>query len=565
VNAAENNHPTNVSGGAVPMAGRREWVGLAVLALACLVYAMDVTVLNLAVPSLSAALTPTSAQLLWILDIYGFVVAGSLITMGTLGDRIGRRRLLLIGAAAFAVASVLAAFSTSAGMLIVTRALLGIAGATLAPGTLSLIRTMFHDPRQRTTAIGVWISAFSAGGAVGPLLGGVLLERFWWGSVFLLAVPVMLLLLVLGPLLLPEFRDPEPGRLDLLSAAQSLGATLATIFGLKRLAEHGGGWLPTLSILAGLAIGAAFVRRQRTLADPLLDLRLFRDRVFAASLAIYTLAAFAAFGAFVYIAQYLQLVLGLSPLEAGVWTLPSSVAFVAGSMLAPPIVGRVRPAFVMAGGLVLAAAGFALLARLDGGAGLSVLVVGTVLFSLGLAAVFTLATDLVVGSAPPERAGAASAISETGAEFGGALGIAVLGSIGAAVYRRRVTADLPVGIPAEAAATARDTLGGAVATAAELPPQLGGALLETARAAFVQGVHLTAAIGAVVAAGSAVLAVLLLRSVDGDAEPAAEPEVGREGGIGGRVPGERVLEPATLAAEAVRFGDREPSACPVCG
>src|SRR6188474_2903990 len=190
-------------------AGRREWLGLAVIALPCVLYSMDLTVLELAVPRLSADLKPTAAQLLWILDIYGFLVAGSLITMGTLGDRIGRRRLLMIGAAAFGVASVIAAFSTSAEMLIATRALLGLAGATLAPSTLSLIRNMFLDQQQRTVAIGIWISSYSVGAAIGPLVGGILLEHFWWGSVFLIGVPVMVLLLVVGPMLLPEFRDPE--------------------------------------------------------------------------------------------------------------------------------------------------------------------------------------------------------------------------------------------------------------------------------------------------------------------------------------------------------------------
>ena len=226
----------------VRQAGRREWIGLAVLALACLLYAMDLTVLHLAVPSLSAELQPSSAELLWITDIYGFMVAGFLVTMGTLGDRIGRRRLLLLGAAAFGVLSILAALSTSAGQLIAARALLGIAGATLAPSTLSLIFSMFPDPRQRQVAIGIWITAFSAGGAIGPVLGGVLLEYFWWGSVFLLALPVMALLLVLGPRVLPEYRDPGAGRLDLVSAAMSLVAVLAVVFGLKLIAQDGLGW-----------------------------------------------------------------------------------------------------------------------------------------------------------------------------------------------------------------------------------------------------------------------------------------------------------------------------------
>jgi MFS transporter, DHA2 family, multidrug resistance protein len=426
-------------------AGRREWIGLAVLALPCMVYAMDLTVLNLAVPHLSEDLRPSSAQLLWIVDIYGFVLAGSLITMGTLGDRIGRRRLLLTGAGAFAVASVLAALSTTPWMLIGARALLGLAGATLAPSTLSLIRSMFADPRQRTAAVGVWIASFSAGGAIGPLAGGVLLEWFWWGSVFLLAVPVMALLLVLGPVLLPEFRDPQAGRLDLASAALSLAAVLAVIYGLKQLAQDGPGWPPALSILAGLVVGVVFVRRQHRLADPLLDLRLFRVPAFSAALTTNVVSFFVGFGALLFIARYLQLVLGLSPLESGLWMLPSSAGFIVGSLLTPLLVRRARPASVMTGGLALAAVGFGLLTQLDTGrgVGLAVLVAGSVVFSLALAPVDTLATDLAVGAVPARRAGAASAISETSAEVGGALGIAILGVIGTAAYRGRVADAVP--------------------------------------------------------------------------------------------------------------------------
>ncbi|MDQ3964425.1 MAG: MFS transporter, partial [Actinomycetota bacterium] len=310
-----------VNGKAVPpRATRREWVGLAVIALACVLYVMDLTVLHLAIPAISADLRPSSAQLLWIIDIYGFMVAGSLITMGTLGDRIGRRRVLMIGAAAFGAASVLAAFSTSAEMLIATRALLGIAGATLAPSTLSLIRNMFLDPQQRTKAIAIWITSFSVGGAIGPLLGGLVLEFFWWGAVFLLALPVMVLLLAFGPRLLPEYKDPHAGRPDLPSAALSLAAVLAVIFGLKQIAQDGVGLMPVLSILAGLVIGRAFVRRQRTLADPLIDLRLFKIPAFSAALATYGFGILLVFGGFLFIPQYLQLVLGLSPLEAGLWT-----------------------------------------------------------------------------------------------------------------------------------------------------------------------------------------------------------------------------------------------------
>ena len=512
-----------------PRAGRREWVGLAVIALPCLLYSMDLTVLFLAVPHLSAALQPSSTQLLWITDIYGFLLAGSLITMGTLGDRIGRRRLLLAGAAAFGAASILAAFSTSPGMLIAARALLGVAGATLAPSTLSLLRTMFDDPRQRTVAISVWITSFSAGAAIGPLLGGALLERYWWGSVFLLAVPVMALLLVVGPLLLPEYRDPSAGRLDLGSAGLSLAAVLLVIWGLKQLAQDGPGWPPTLSILAGLAVGVVFVRRQQTLADPLLDLRLFRSPAFSAALTANILDFFVAFAALLFIAQYLQLVVGLSPLQAGLWMLPSSLGFIVGSLLTPLLVRRARPALVMAAGMVLAAVGFGLLTQLDPAAGLAVLVAGSVAFSLGSAPMTTLATDLMVGTAPPERAGAASGISETSSEFGGALGIAVLGSIGSAVYRGQMTDAVPAAVPGEAAAAARDTLGGAVAAANQLPDQLGAALLDTAREAFTHGLQLTFAISATVAIGIAVLVATRLRHLGAGPEPEEQPAANQEG------------------------------------
>jgi len=511
-----------------PRAGRREWVGLGVLALACLLYVMDLTVLHLAVPAISADLQPSSTQLLWIIDVYGFFVAGALITMGTLGDRIGRRRLLLIGAAAFGVGSLMAAFSPSAELLIVSRALLGIAGATLAPSTLSLIFHMFQDPKQRSTAIGIWIASFSAGGAIGPVLGGALLELFWWGSAFLLALPVMALLLVLGPRVLPEYRDPDAGRLDLVSAAMSIAAVLAVIYGLKQTAQDGFGPVPALSIAAGLAVGVAFVRRQRSLADPMVDVGLFRITAFNAALATNFLAIFVAVGYFLFVAQYLQLVVGLSPLQAGLWSLPSAFGFIIGSQLGPRVLHRVRPAVVIGGGLASSAVGLAVLTQVGASAGLAPLIAGSVIISLGLAPVFALTTELIVGSAPPERAGAASGISETGAELGGALGIAILGSVGVAIYRGELADRLPAAVPAEAAAAARDTLGSAVAVAGELPGQLGAVVLQTAREAFVEGMRISSGIAAVVAVGLAILALVMLRdrpaastAEEADTDPAA--------------------------------------------
>ena len=511
---------------APPRAGRREWIGLAVLSLACVLYVMDLTVLYLALPAISTDLEPTSAQLLWILDIYGFFVAGALITMGTLGDRIGRRRLLLIGAAAFGLVSILAAFSPTAEWLIVSRALLGIAGATLAPSTLSLIFHMFQDPRQRSVAVGFWIASFSVGEAIGPVLGGVMLEHFWWGSVFLLALPVIAVLLIVGPRVLPEYKDPEAGRLDLASAAMSVVAVLAVIYGLKEIAQDGLSVLATAAIAAGLAVAVGFVLRQRRLADPMIDVGLFRRRVFDAALAANFLAIFIAAGYFLFVAQYLQLVIGLSPLEAGLWSLPSAVAFIIGSQLVPRLLYGVRPAYVVAGGLALASIGLGLFTQVGVTSGLVPVIAGSVIISVGLAPVFGVTTELIVGAAPPEQAGAASGISETASELGGALGIAILGSVGVAIYRSELADRLPATVPAEVVEAARDTLGSAAAAAAQLPGDLGTDVLAAAHEAFVVGMQVTSAIAAGIGLALAVLVLAVLHNqqptaLDNDAEVAS--------------------------------------------
>lgn len=498
-----------------PLAGNKEWIGLAVIALPCALYSMDLTVLNLAVPHLTTDLQPSSSELLWIVDIYGFLVAGFLIPMGTLGDRIGRRLLLMIGAAAFGMASILAAYSTSAEMLIISRAILGIAGATLAPSTLSLIRNMFLDAKQRTFAIGVWVASYSAGGALGPVVGGALLEHYWWGSVFLIAVPVMVLLLTVGPILLPEFKDPDAGPLDLTSALMSLFGVLTIIFGLKKFAENGVSWVGFLPILVGLILGALFLRRQRTLERPMIDLNLFKSPAFSAALTIYTLITFIAFGGFIFIFQYLQLIQKFSPMEAGLLAVPSFGGFIVGSVFAPMLAHRIPPVKVITVGLVVAAAGFGLITQVEVNTGVGFLVIGMLLYSLGLAPVITLTTDLIVGAAPPERAGVASAISETSSEFGGALGIAILGSIGTAVYRLGVKKGMPGQISSELADEATETLGGAATVASRMGPEHGGDLLYAANEAFVNGMQINSLIGAIIAMVLAWLAATYLKNVKG--------------------------------------------------
>ncbi|MFE3544999.1 MFS transporter [Nocardia sp. NPDC059177] len=508
---------------AVPPAGLREWIGLAVLALPTLLISMDLSVLYLAIPQISEALQPSSSQLLWILDIYGFLVAGFLITMGTVGDRIGRRKLLMIGALAFGVASVVAAYSTSASMLIGTRALLGVAGATLMPSTLALIRNMFHDDRQRTAAISVWMTSFMVGMVIGPLVGGAMLEHFWWGSVFLVAVPAMVLLLASGPFLLPEYKDPNPGKLDLLSALLSLLSVMAVIYGVKELAKDGWALDAAAVLVAGLVLGAIFVLRQQRLTDPLIDLRLFGNVRFSGSLVALMVAMLAMGGLFLLLSQYLQLVLGLSAFEAGLWTVPQALAMVVAAGVVSALAPRIRPAYLMTGGLVLAMAGYALFTQLAGADDLALIVTGMVVFSLGLSPMFVLGLDLIVGAVDPARAGAASAISETGQELSSALGVAVIGSIGTAVYRGQMAERLPAGLPAEIADTAEDTLAGALHIAAALPGELGTELTTAARQAYTHALQVNSLVGIGLTAVAAGLVMVLLRHIPAPNDSADKP------------------------------------------
>ncbi|WP_405499278.1 MFS transporter [Streptomyces niveus] len=516
-------------------AGRREWTALAVLSLPAMLITLDNTVLHLAVPHLNASLNPSGLQLLWAVDIYSFLIASLLIVAGTLGDRIGRRRLLLIGAVGFGVASLLTAFSSSAEMLIVSRALLGIAGATLTPSSMSLIRNLFHDARQRTVALSVWITCFLVGGAIGPLVGGVMLEHFWWGSVFLLSVPAMVLLLILGPVLLPEYRDPRPGTIDFASMGLLVLSLLASVYGLKKLAVEGIAAVPSLILLAGLALGVWFVVRQRGLTHPLLDMGLFRERTFSASLGGMGLALFAMSGSQFFIAQYLQMVVGLSPLEAGLASLPGSLGGVAGSLFAPVALRWMRAAYVMTGGLVIAAAGFVVLAQAGADGGPATVMVALGLLNIGVSPTVVLGTDMMINSAPPEKAGAVSAISDTSHELGLGLGIAVLGSLGGAIYSDRVSGELPAGLPEGAAASIRDSIGNAVDEISRLPEGLGTAALDVAREAFTHGLVLVSVVCGVLTVLTAFMTLGLRRvpAAVGTGESEESKETGESGRAGG--------------------------------
>ncbi|GAB2608845.1 MFS transporter [Paractinoplanes abujensis] len=496
------------------MAGRKEWFALCVLLLPVLLVSMDLTVLYYALPAMSAELQPTGVEQLWMVDIYAFVLAGLLLTMGTLGDRIGRRLLLLAGAVAFGAGSLIAAYASSAESFIAARAAMGIAGATLMPSTLALIRNLFHDQKQRRSAVAAWSAGMAAGAALGPIIGGLLLDNFWWGSVFLINVPVMVLLVVAGPILLPEFKVPGAGRFDIISAVLSLGAVLPVIYGLKRIAAYGFGTLPVVAVVAGLALAVAFIRRQQVVSNPMLDLTLFRQRAFGASIAINLMALFGLVGFSLFTTQYLQMVAGLSPFRAALWSIPGTVAVGLAVPVATAIVRKVRPAFVVSGGFGLAAAGFFTITFTPVEHGLAILLSGLTALSAGLAVVMTMITEMVVASAPPEKAGSASAVLQTGQEFGGAVGVAVLGSIGTAIYSKLMDGVGP--------ASAQETLGGAVAAAQRLSGQAATELLDKAHQAFVDEMHVVAMAATLVSLIGAVVAAVALRHVKDAPKPPGE-------------------------------------------
>ena len=516
-----------------PRAPWRDWLALALLMFPVLLVAVDNTALTFALPAIARSLDASGVELLWIVDAYPLALAGLLVAMGSLGDRIGRRRLLFIGSTGFAAVSAVTAFAPSAEWLIAGRAGLGFFGAMLMPSTLSLIRNIFPEPNRRRLAVAIWAAGFSGGAALGPIFGGWLVEHFWWGAVLLVAVPIILPLLVLGPALIPESRDPNPGRVDLPSIILSLLVMVPVVYGIKILATHGPAVEPLAAIGFGLLMGYVFIRRQRHLLSggtaqnspaqnsrtqgtaPLLDISLFGNRVFSTAIIANVLALFSFNGFILFLAQHLQLLEGQSPSESGVAMVPALIATVAAGLLVVPLVKKVRPGFVVAGGLLLSAAGYFLVAFGDHGDGPALLLAALLVLCLGVGAAETISNDLILGAAPAEKSGAAAAISETGYEIGSLLGTAILGSILTASYQGnlRLPAGVAEAVPAEASAQAGETLAGAVELAQALPGPLADAVMTAARAAFDSGVHITAAIALVLMAGASVLAAVVLRKV----------------------------------------------------
>lgn len=490
-----------------PRAGRRAWAGLVVLMLPVLLVSVDNTVLAFALPEIALALAPTSAQQLWIIDVYPLVLAGLLVTMGALGDRFGRRRMLLVGATGFAAVSVLAALAPTAEALIAARAALGVFGAMLMPSTLSLLRSLFPHRDERRLAVAVWASAFSAGSALGPVVGGILLEHFAWGSVFLLAVPVLVPLLVAAPFLLPESRDPRPGRIDPLGIALSMATMVPAVAAIKLIAVDGPTPLGVALLLLAVLAGVLFVRRQARSSEPVLDMALFRAGTFSGAILVNLLSVVALVGFLYFVSQHLQLVLGLSPLVAGLWLVPGLVAMIAAGLAVVPVSRRIAPRIVVPAALAFSVLGYLLVAGAARG-GDAVPLAAAFVVGVGIGAAETVSNELILSTAPPEKAGAASAVSETAYELGAVLGTAILGGIITAFYRRAL--ELPAGLPAEAEAAARETLAGAYTAAHELPEPLAAQLWDAAVTAFESGVTLTSLIGAVLVVGAAAIAARTL-------------------------------------------------------
>ncbi len=494
-------------------AGRKKWLGLAAVALPTLLISIDTSVLYLALPHLSIDLKANSSQQLWIMDIYGFMLAGFLITMGNIGDRIGYRRLLIIGSTIFGLTSAMAAFSTNPNILIAARAVMGIAGATLMPSTLALIRNMFTDQKQRGIAISVWISCFMVGMVAGPLVGGLMLEHFWWGSVFLLGLPVMLVIVLTGRILLPEYRHNNSKRLDIIGVFYSLATILPLIYGLTEFSRNNFQSFSIIAVIIGVIFSIIFIYREYTISDSLLDFDLFKNSVFNTTVITMLLVAVVMGGVALFIAQYLQMVLELSPLKAGLWMIPQALAMILGSSLIPVLARCYRPSYIITTGLAISTTGMLLITFMPNIGGLSFIVTGFVLSVIGVSPVLVLGTGIIIGSAPEEKAGAASSISETSNHLGVALGVAILGSIGSFVYHSAIDKHLPNYLSKESQQVVRESIVGAHYVASSLNFEQGAALLASAKMAYINGFRIISGVGALIFAFSSLFVTIKFRNV----------------------------------------------------
>lgn len=494
-------------------AGVREWAALVVLMLPVLLVSMDNTVLSFALPEISASLAPSGTALLWIVDIYALMLAGLLVAMGSLGDRFGRRRILVVGASGFGVVSLLAAYSPDTATLIASRALLGVFGAMLMPATLSLLRNIFADRAQRRLAVAVWASGFSGGAALGPVLGGWLLEHHSWGWVFLINVPVVLVLIPLALALVPESKDPEPGPIDVASIALSMSTMLPIVFAIKEIAEHGLTSHAGYAALIGVVSGVAFVHRQLELPSPLIDVRLFSNAVFSGALVANLLSLMALAGFLFFSSQFLQLVRGLAPMGAAMVLVPGLVATIVAGLVAVRLVRHLAPHRLISASFVLSAAGYAIAAFVGSVPTTVTIMVAFVVLGVGIGIAETLTNDLIISSVPPHKSGAASAISETAYEVGAVLGTAVLGGILTATYRTGIALPQSLYDPIDRHA-ATETLGTAMDLAGKLVGPSQVELVRSAHAAFDLGVQRTSMVAILIALGAAAVSWLTLRHAE---------------------------------------------------
>ncbi|KAF4406217.1 MULTISPECIES: MFS transporter [Streptomyces] len=514
-------------------AGGSRWAVLLVLCVSLLLVALDATVLHVAVPAVSEDLRPDGVQLLWIVDAYPLVAASLLILFGTLGDRVGRRRVLLLGYGIFGLASAVAACADSAQVLIAARALLGVGGAMIMPATLSILRQVFPDRRERALAIGIWSAVAAVGAAVGPLLGGLLLEHFWWGSVFLINIPLMAVCLPVGRWVLPESTGDGDGPWDVLGALMAAFGLAGVVFGVKRA---GGGEgladpVTTAPLAAGVLLLYLFVRRQRNRKHPLIDLGMFSRPAFGTSVGCIVLAMLALVGLQLIATQYLQLVLGFSPLETGLRMVPLTVSAMAAGLLGSRMLQRLGPRTMVVLGFTVTAAAVLSLVSMGEHDRPGLLTAGFLLLGFGLETTLFGAYESMLSEAPADQAGGAAAIGETSYQLGAGIGIALLGTVMNAVYAPGVST-VP-GVPAHASAAAGHSLGEAYDIAGGLGGPAGAALREAARDAFVHGLHITLAVSALLLLLGAAAALRLPRRMECAGDEAAGPPAGPPAGPGG--------------------------------